>query len=397
MKVDWNRKYTTIAVYAFITTISAMLFIVMMLNFTKFKDTILNIFNILSPIIYGIAIAYVLNPVLSFFEKKALPFLSKNKLKPKAKRGIGILLTYVVASIFITVLFLIIIPEVVTSITNIASKASLYINNIDTLITKITSFIPVNDLPSDIVNGLTNTLTSLMSSLYKILTDAVPYVLNVTLKFSTGLLNFILGIIISIYVFLGKEIFFAQTQKILNAILKPATVHKITEFAHESHQIFSGFISGKILDSLIIGILCFIGLSILNMPSAMLVSLIVGVTNVIPYFGPFIGAIPSALIILMDSPTKSFVFLVFILILQQFDGNILGPKILGDSTGLSAFWVVFAILLFGGLFGVLGMFVGVPTFAVIYSAIRQYVSYRLKLKNMPIETQAYASEKNQLL
>lgn len=396
--MDWNRKYTTIAIYSFVTVVISIMFIFMLINFPQIKNTFIKILSLISPIIIGIAIAYILNPVLAFTEKSILPPLTgKYQLKPKTKRTISIIITYLFALIIAFVFFKIVIPEVVASITGIGSKISGYVNNADAIINKFSSIIPFDEFPEDIVLWFKNTISSIIESLYKLISSAIPYLVNFTVKFSTGLINFVLGIIISVYVFFGKETFFAQINKVLNAILKPDTVIKLVDINKEAHHIFTGFISGKILDSFIIGILCFIGMSILKIPSAMLVSLIVGVTNVIPYFGPFIGAIPSALIILIDSPMKSLIFLVFVLILQQFDGNILGPKILGDSTGLSAFWVVFAILLFGGLFGVVGMFIGVPTFAVIYSLFRRFISFLLTKKNLPTDTDYYASEENKLL
>ena len=163
---------------------------------------------------------------------------------------------------------------------------------------------------------------------------------------------------------------------------------------HDSNAIFCGFISGKILDSAIIGVLCFIGCSVLQMPYTVLVSFIVGVTNVIPYFGPFIGAIPSIFIIMIADPLKSLVFAVFVLILQQLDGNIIGPKILGDSTGLSAFWVIFAVTFFGGLFGFVGMLIGVPTFAVIYALVRNFAEFKLGKKGLKTQTPDFASQEN---
>ncbi len=164
----------------------------------------------------------------------------------------------------------------------------------------------------------------------------------------------------------------------------------ILHLTTKSNEIFGGFIIGKIIDSAIIGVLCFFGLSILDMPYVMLVSVIVGVTNVIPFFGPYIGAVPSAILILLSDPMKGLYFIIFILVLQQFDGNILGPKILGNSTGLSAFWVIVAILLGGGLFGFVGMVMGVPTFAVLYYIAEMILDNRLKRKSLPIDTGYYS-------
>lgn len=228
------------------------------------------------------------------------------------------------------------------------------------------------DLPSDVVDSLVISFEDALNSLYAVLRATLPVLMDFTVKFSAGVLNWVLGLIISVYMFMGKERFFAQAKKLLYALFEKDTVDEILRQTRDSHAIFSGFITGKILDSLIIGLICFACLSVFRMPYAMLISVIVGVTNVIPYFGPFIGAIPSVFIMLTVSPIKALFLALFILVLQQFDGNILGPKILGQSTGLSAFWVVFSIMLFGGLFGFVGMFIGVPTFAVIYSNIRAF-------------------------
>ena len=183
---------------------------------------------------------------------------------------------------------------------------------------------------------------------------------------------------------------FAHVRKIFCAFFSKARVDRLTQITRKSHQVFSGFIVGKILDSFIIFLICLFFMSLFRWPYAMLISVIVGVTNVIPYFGPFFGAIPSILILLIVDPVTAFWFAIFLLLLQQLDGNVIGPKILGDSTGLSAFWVIFAITVFGSLLGVVGMFIGVPLFAVIYSLISEFVTSRLEQKGLPTETGDYA-------
>lgn len=214
---------------------------------------------------------------------------------------------------------------------------------------------------------------------------------------TSRVMSFVVGIIISIYVLMGKERFFAQSKKLLSALIPTPAVDRIVQITHQSHEIFSGFISGKILDSCIVGLLCFIGMVIFRWPYAVLISVMVGVTNVIPYFGPFFGAIPSVLIMLIVDPVKAIWLALFILALQQLDGNVIGPKILGNSTGLSAFWVIFSITVFGSLFGVVGMFIGVPLFAVIYSLVRQFCEWRLSCKGMPTGTADYASPEHTLI
>jgi len=202
---------------------------------------------------------------------------------------------------------------------------------------------------------------------------------------------------IAIYLWGSKEKFIAQSKKVSYAYLPQKFVDRMILLLQEANKIFGGFISGKIIDSAIIGVLCYIGMLILNIPYALLISVIVGVTNVIPYFGPFIGAIPSILLLLMVDPVEAIWFGVFVLILQQIDGNIIGPKIIGESTGLSAIWVVFSVTIFGGIFGFVGMLLGVPLFAVIYSVLTRSVNERLAKKNLSVSTDYYASEINQII
>jgi len=217
----------------------------------------------------------------------------------------------------------------------------------------------------------------------------IANIANISVQIGGAIFDIVIAIILSIYIMFSKETLIAQLKKGLYAIFKKDTAANLVRFARESHHIFSGFINGKLLDSLIIGILCFIGMSIIGFDFTLLISFIVGCTNVIPFFGPFFGAIPSVLILLMVDPWQAFWFAIFVLVLQQLDGNIIGPKILGDSTGLPALWVMFAILVGGGIFGVLGMFVGVPAFAVIYKFAKEYFEKLLKNKKLPEETESY--------
>lgn len=389
MKFEWNKKYNTAAIYTFLTLAVTIMFALALKNLDLLGKNISYAAELIKPILYGIAIAYVLNPMMSFFENKVI-LKSIKKVSKKSARTISIILTYISVFLIVGVLFWIIIPEVGISISNIAGKILNFINHIDSYTRKLSEMIPFHEIPPEIFENFSKTITSLMMNLYSFVSNAVPQILNFTVKISTGFVKFILGIIVSIYVLIDKEVFFAQIKKFLSAFLSREKVNLIIELTHEGNDIFSGFISGKILDSFIIGMICFVSMTLLKIPSAMLVSVLVGVTNVIPYFGPFIGAIPSAMIILVDSPSKAFLFVFLILIIQQFDGNILGPKILGDSTGLSAFWVIFAILFFGGAFNIVGMFIGVPTFAVIYNLIKRIVNYRLTKKNMPTDSKSYA-------
>ena len=231
-----------------------------------------------------------------------------------------------------------------------------------------------NWMRTDLLNKVNEVMTHLTVGLYTLVME---------------LFHAIIGVIVSVYILFGKETFINQSKKATYAIFPTERANLLIHIAVKTNEIFGGFIIGKIIDSIIIGILCFIGTSLLNMPYAMLVSVIVGVTNVIPFFGPYIGAIPSAVLIALADPMKGVYFLIFILLLQQFDGNILGPKILGNSTGLSAFWVIVSILLGGGLFGILGMLFGVPAFAVIYYIVKLLLDNQLEKKKLPTESECY--------
>lgn len=397
MKIDWNRKYTTIAVYAVLVVIASLVCYNVLYNFTSYKAAFRQLIGILLPVIYGFSIAFVLNPVERFFEKKIWGRISREKLSPKWNKGLSVFSTYIVAFLVIGIFLSVVIPQVTASIAGIVSNLSDYLGRVTGWLNSLFEMLPKEELFQKTLKKINESAQAILEAFYSWLSASLPMVLNATKNLTTGLTNLILGVIISIYFLFGKERFLAQIKKALYALFPEDFVKRLVDVTHTSNRIFSGFISGKLLDSLIIGILCFVGMSLFRMPMAMLVSVIVGVTNVIPYFGPIIGAVPSALIVFLIDPIKALWFVFFVICLQQFDGNILGPRILGDSIGMPAFWVIFSILLFGGYFGVFGMFVGVPTFAVIYSIFKIWMEGRLERKNMPTDTKSYASEEHPLL
>jgi predicted PurR-regulated permease PerM len=218
---------------------------------------------------------------------------------------------------------------------------------------------------------------------------SAPALLGLVVNIGSGIINMLLGIIVSVYVLFSKEKFLAQARKAMHAFFPRNVVMNAARLVRTTDDIFGNFIIGKIIDSMIIGVLCFIGLALMNIPNAVLVSFIIGVTNIIPYFGPIMGAVPSFFLTAIVSPTQGILLLIFVIILQQIDGNIIGPMILGDSTGLPAPWVIFAILFFGGLFGVPGMFIGVPFFAVIYCLVHEAIVVRLEKKGLALGTEDY--------
>lgn len=333
--------------------------------------------HILKPVIYGFALAYLLAPIVNFFDRIFKRADKKGK-HPALVRAASILATWAIAGLLVYGLLNILIPQLVTSIQTLVANIEGYYNTIYNWGLGL-----MEDYP-DVSDWLIKRANSYYNELIKILKSIIPQA-QAALAVVTGgilsVLNFFLdllvGIIVSVYLLATKELFARHSRKFLYCLTNESQYLAALRGAATVDKIFSGFVRGKLLDSLIIGILCFIGASALKLPYTPLISVIVGVTNVIPFFGPFLGAIPSAFLILLDDPLKCLYFVIFVLVLQQFDGNILGPKILGDSTGLSSFWVIVAILVGGGFGGVLGMFLGVPVFACIYALITFLIKRRM--------------------
>lgn len=402
MRDRYNNKYIKWGLTAFGVIAGGILFCYLIFNASEFLGNIKSVLSVGMPVAVGLVIAYLLSPIVNYLEKKVLfPLCKKLKLKESKTqknvvRGISVLLTIILVIWIIYALIAMLVSQIVPSIQNI-------INNFDGYVKNVTNWL--NELPVDNEELYGYLLTAFNKTTLEIESwlDDTANVLGrsgeILKSLSTSVMSFlsitwniIIGFIISIYVLASKENFVGQAKKIVYAVFERHTANNVIESMRFTHRTFGGFISGKILDSLIIGVLCFIGTSILNTPYAALVSVVVGITNIIPFFGPYLGAIPSAILILivdLSHPLNCVYFLIFILFLQQVDGNLIGPKILGDSTGLSAFWVIFSITVFGGLFGVGGMIVGVPFFAVIYAVIKGIVNSSLQKKNMPTQTKLY--------
>ena len=352
---------------------------------------------ILAPVLYGFAMAYLLAPLVNWFERFLFRCEDRRGGKPRRGRkwirGGAILLTWLVVLLFLYALLRVLLPELYRSVLQLAANAKDYYYTIADWVQRLLENNPeFAEKASEVFNEYYQDALAWVN-------DKLVPQLQVALEAITGgvvgivvfLKNLLIGVIVSVYLLATKENFAATGCKLSYALLSEPRAALLIRGVKATDKIFSGFVRGKLLDSLIIGVLCFIGSSILKFPYAPLISVVVGVTNVIPFFGPFLGAIPSAFLILLDSPIKCLYFVMFILALQQFDGNILGPKILGDSTGLSSFGVIVAILVGGGLWGVLGMFLGVPLFACALAGIRAYSAYRLREKGMPTETSSYVT------
>jgi predicted PurR-regulated permease PerM len=390
-KIEWNNKYTTIAVYVFLVVAACVLFGAAVQNFQLIWGFFCQVVKYLLPFIYGFVLAYILSPLVHHLET---PLKEKTSLSPRARRSLAMAGSYLLVIIAISIFGMVVLPVLVESAAQLVGNVSFYTGRINDLINQLLAYIPDEAISKEVQAAITQVFGLIYEFISTFLTQAV----SVATKVASSVIEVVMGIIISVYMLSDKEKLIAQVKKILSAFLPARAMEEILRVAHDSNQKFSGFITGKIIDSTIIGILCAIGMLVFRMPFVALVSLIVGITNVIPYFGPFIGAIPGVILVLIGGDvTQAVIFGVFILGLQQFDGNILGPAILGQSTGLSAMWVVFAILLFGGLYGFVGMLIGVPLLAVIFGILRSIVNAMLRRKGMSVDTQDYASGQHPLL
>lgn len=341
---------------------------------------LLRIFMVFTPFIYGFVIAYLVNWPYMFFKNKVFSRISRleDKKYNNAKNIMSLIAAYIILFGVIAFLLVILIPQLTSSIQQLINNLSGYISSLDTTIDKINRFFHTDKISSDYIE---NILNSLNGNINKMLSDAVPKMFNVTKSFTTGIYNFAMGIIISMYFLGNKDLLINQIKKLFFVVFPDKINTKLMEILVLTHSKFGKFIIGKIVDSIIIGVLCFIGMNIIRLPYAVLISVIVGFTNIIPFFGPFIGAIPSIFILLMIDPMYGVWFSIFILLLQQIDANIIGPKILGNTIGISSMWIMFSVLIGGGLFGVVGMFVSVPIFAVIYSLMSEFINKRVSYKN----------------
>lgn len=397
MKFRFEKKYFCWGLTAFLVIVASILFYYILFHRSSLSNGIATFVGISMPIIDGFVLAYLMTPVLNKIEKciikplyvkAGVPLTDKNK---RRMRGLSILVTVVLILIILYEFFGLIIPEVIRSIQSIIFQFPIYVNNLSNWALGLMKNNP--DL-EEVVNGLISQYSSklldyLNSNLLPHINELLKTLSMSVLSIFKALWNFVIGFIISIYVLGSKEKFAGQAKKIAYALFDRKAANEVITNFRFIHSTFIGFIGGKIVDSIIIGIICFVCTSIIGTPYAILVSVIIGVTNLIPFFGPWIGGVPSALLVLMVDPIQALYFIILILVIQQFDGNILGPKILGDSTGLSGFWVIFAITIFGGLFGVLGMVVGVPIFAVFYAGVRASVNRMLRKKDLPTDIQPY--------
>lgn len=380
-KEKGSRSFIVIAV-----CLAAFVVLFAIVNASGLASAASNVISVLNPVILGFGLAYLLNPILKFFEFKVF-----RKIKNKTVlRILSLVSTYVLSLLILTAVIFLIIPQLIESIITLVISFDSYIDNTINLINGlIERYLDTHSTPA--VNR--EQLLGFISRLFTTSGDLFQSIGGYVVKYGTGLViglkNFVFAVFISIYVLISKENLIAQANKLTTAFMRARSKQRLYKYIKLCNKTFGGFLVGKIIDSLIIGLITLVTLFFFKMPFYVLVSAIVCVTNVIPVFGPFIGAIPSFFIIFIVDPGKAILFLVLILIIQQIDGNIIGPKILGNSTGLSSLGVMVSIIIMGEWFGVIGMVLGVPIFAVILAIINELAENRLRKKNLPINIAEY--------
>lgn len=394
-KIDFVKKVLML----FLVVIFSISWFFLLLRLDVISARLFSMLKSVRAVLYGIVIAYLFNPIMMSSRRHIFNFLSKYKLKinkQKWAKVLSIIITSISGVIILVVICFIILPNIYTTIVDLLPKLPSQIDKYTTIITeKLDNNKKIYASVTSILQKLSSYLeTWISNNLITKSSNILSYVTKSILGITGIALDFIIGIIVAIYAFMEKERFIGQFKKIMYAIFSIKRANYIIDTVRYAHKIFSGFLVGKLIDSLIVGLISYPVLNIMGMPYVLLISVIIGVTNIIPYFGPFIGAIPCTILVFLAEPKKSIYFLIFIIILQQIDGNIIGPKILKNTTHISEFWVTFALLLAGSMWGIIGMIIGVPFFAVIYNVIKNIIENRLSSKHLPCESFKYTNAKN---
>ncbi len=380
MKIEWNKKYKTISIYVIITFLVCLLIGLFFVHIDVVGQGLSVFFGLLLPFIIGFALAYLLGRPTAFIERHFFAFIERKNPHPAARRNLSILAVYLIIFSVLVLLIMYIIPQLISSLTLLFSSMPEYVN---ILKQSIVELLKSGNLYSTDVQKSINDFFSSFLDITKYFDNLIANVTTITTEITSGLFRFIVGIIVSVYVLASSRKFTVQAKKIVFAIFPIKYARRFIDILHYSSDIFIKYIIGTLIDALIVGSITFAFLSIFGFPYPLLIAVIIGVTNIIPFFGPFIGAIPSAIIIFVVDPLQALWFVVFIIALQQIDGNIIMPKIVGQTTKMKAFWVLFALLLGGGLFGIWGLILAVPVWAVLYSLIAAAVNKRLDTKQVP--------------
>ncbi len=398
----WKKAGRKALVFGIIAVVAILLYIVV--NMPAVTSFCRNLITHTAPLLIGVALAYLCDPILRLYEYRIFRRMSKEGIR----RGLSLLLTVLTVLAILALVVMMIVPQLIESITELVNNYETYLDKLlaflNGIVKKVTAHLPV-DVDISSMERVKELLTDMYGSVDEFLTqivqsDFVKGLLNLSniadigwktlTTLFTGVKNVLLGLFVAFYILASKEKRTAQINKFRRAMFTDTQNQKIGSFVHLVDKSFGGFIYGKLIDSLIIGVLTFVLLSILNVsPYNMLIATFIGVTNIIPVFGPFIGAIPSFFIVLISNPSKALIFIILAIVIQQLDGNVIGPKILGDNTGVSSLAVIIAITICGSLWGIVGMLVGVPLFAVIIELVKRMLERRLEAKGQPVDTLSY--------
>lgn len=393
MKLHRNEKYFKWGLTAFFVFVACAMFWIIFSNLKGFYDLLLDFFDIISPILFGCLFAYLMNPIMKRTQSVLEKLLAKTKLSDGkqlvlAKTG-GVIVSLLVLAFAIYALIALIVPNIVGSLEDLLQQTKLegYYNRINAWANNVFAGTKFEKWFHENLDNLLKILTDWVKSIdfTKLLSGVTSSVYSVVMF----IFNMLVGIVAAVYILLYQKKLCAQAKKITVAVFNTRHADRLFEIARRTNRIFSGYVIGKIIDAIFVGVITYFALLIMGMPFAPLIAVLVGVTNIIPFFGPFLGAIPSALLLLIEQPIDALYFIIFILVLQMIDGNIIENRILGEKLGISDLWVLVAILVFGGIFGFAGMLLGVPIFAVIYTLIVDGVNGRLKRKRYPIDTDLY--------
>lgn len=398
MKLNRNQKYFKWGLTAFLVIVAAIVFWVIFSNLTGFYDLFLEFTNIISPVIYGCLFAYLMNPIMEYIRKWTNRLLQKTKLSEEKREKISLITGLVVSIlVFLAALYAVIaliVPNLISSLEELLQKEKLesYYTTVEKWFTGILSGTSVKEW---FLENIDNVLQFVMDKLKSIdIASIVSGLTSSVYSVIMGVFNALIGIIAAIYILIYKKQLCSQAKKIVVSLFTSQHANRLFEIARRTNRIFGGYVIGKIIDAILVGVITYIAMVIMRMPYAPLIATIVGITNIIPFFGPFLGAIPSALLLLIERPINALYFVIFIIVLQMIDGNIIENRILGEKLGISDFWVLVSILLFGGIFGFGGMLLGVPIFAVLYTLITDGVNNRLKRKRYPTDSDLYYTLKN---
>ncbi len=397
MKFKWDRKYLYTGVTAFCVIAACALLVWLLMNFSTVRELAIGAWNAILPVVYGMVLAYLLAPICNTVEQRwFLPLTKKcSKKKPeraaRRARRLSVTAALLFALVIVSGLLWLVLPQIIDSLRTLVNNLPGYVKDVSAWLTTVLANFPE---VQETVTGLFSDLTTNLSTA---ITDTLlPQVSSVVTSISSGVMavigtifNLFMGIVVSVYLLSQKERFLAQIKKLIYAAFRPSFANSLLKNGALTHKKFGGFITAKLVDSLIIGLLTYPCMLILQMPFPALIAVIVGVTNVIPVFGPIIGAVPCAFLALLDSPLKCLIFIIFIVALQQVDGNIIGPRLLSENTGVSTFWVIVSLLIGQWMFGVAGMIIAVPLFAVLWTLVTTACDRKLKEKELPVETDAY--------